>query len=297
MEYEIYHHGTKGMRWGIRRYQNKDGSLTAAGRKRYTNKDGSLNERGKKYVAKEEARLKAEKAKLKNQQRTDAKLNKLDEMRKKINGSDDSAAATPKKKPASEMNDKELQDKVNRLRNEDAYNDLSKKLGYDGPATELDAKIAGMKKQKEYLELQRDINNLTPQKVSLGKKLASAVMSDIIAPAATKAGKEFLTNYLSQAGQKKLTDTLKKETDKIDKKVEKAAEKAVKQEAKKQEKQQAKIEKQMKKAESVVDNNGNNKAKSNDFDSNYEKRVDKMLEDIDTRGWELYYDVYARNNR
>lgn len=31
---ELYHHGTKGMRWGIRRYQNKDGSLTPAGKKR-----------------------------------------------------------------------------------------------------------------------------------------------------------------------------------------------------------------------------------------------------------------------
>lgn len=35
MQYELYHHGILGMRWGIRRYQNKDGSLTAAGRKRY----------------------------------------------------------------------------------------------------------------------------------------------------------------------------------------------------------------------------------------------------------------------
>lgn len=30
----LVHHGTKGMRWGIRRYQNKDGSLTPAGKKR-----------------------------------------------------------------------------------------------------------------------------------------------------------------------------------------------------------------------------------------------------------------------
>lgn len=47
-EDELYHWGTKGMRWGIRRYQNPDGSLTAAGRKRYANPDGSLNEKGKK---------------------------------------------------------------------------------------------------------------------------------------------------------------------------------------------------------------------------------------------------------
>ena len=30
---ELYHYGIKGMRWGIRRYQNPDGSLTPAGRK------------------------------------------------------------------------------------------------------------------------------------------------------------------------------------------------------------------------------------------------------------------------
>lgn len=33
---ELYHHGILGQRWGIRRYQNKDGSLTALGKKRYS---------------------------------------------------------------------------------------------------------------------------------------------------------------------------------------------------------------------------------------------------------------------
>ena len=32
---ELYHHGIKGQRWGVRRYQRKDGSLTSEGKKRY----------------------------------------------------------------------------------------------------------------------------------------------------------------------------------------------------------------------------------------------------------------------
>lgn len=36
----LAHHGVKGMHWGIRRYQNPDGSLTAAGEKRYGGKKG-----------------------------------------------------------------------------------------------------------------------------------------------------------------------------------------------------------------------------------------------------------------
>ena len=38
---ELTHWGIKGMKWGIRRFQNKDGSLTAAGRKRRRIEDGN----------------------------------------------------------------------------------------------------------------------------------------------------------------------------------------------------------------------------------------------------------------
>lgn len=35
---ELFHHGVKGMRWGVRRYQNLDGSLTRAGKQRVKNR-------------------------------------------------------------------------------------------------------------------------------------------------------------------------------------------------------------------------------------------------------------------
>ena len=48
---ELYHHGIKGQKWGVRRFQNKDGSLTPAGRKRY---DDSVTEKQKSEISDEE---------------------------------------------------------------------------------------------------------------------------------------------------------------------------------------------------------------------------------------------------
>lgn len=40
----LYHHGIKGQKWGVRRYQNPDGTLTAAGKARYYDSNGRMIE-------------------------------------------------------------------------------------------------------------------------------------------------------------------------------------------------------------------------------------------------------------
>ena len=43
MKNELCHHGIKGMKWGIRRYQNYDGSLTSAGKKQALRRQNDIN--------------------------------------------------------------------------------------------------------------------------------------------------------------------------------------------------------------------------------------------------------------
>ena len=93
-ETELYHHGIKGMKWGIRRYQNADGSLTPAGKKRYTDKDGNLNAAGKKKFG--------------------------DSVKTKTEGE----AEIHKRKSVKDMTDDELNKAVIRARQEDEYNRL-----------------------------------------------------------------------------------------------------------------------------------------------------------------------------
>lgn len=47
---ELYHHGILGQKWGVRRYQNEDGSLTEAGKRRLERKDNKWAEKNYKKI-------------------------------------------------------------------------------------------------------------------------------------------------------------------------------------------------------------------------------------------------------
>lgn len=105
MDY-IYHHGVLGQKWGIRRYQNKDGSLTSAGKKRY-------------------AKLEAQSAKLAAEKKL--LIGDKDLQKKPLNPHG--------RKSVFDMSDDELNQEIDRLGLEKRYRDYMKEL-YPQPKNE-----------------------------------------------------------------------------------------------------------------------------------------------------------------
>lgn len=186
---ELVHWGVRGMRWGVRRYQNKDGSLTDAGKKKLRAEQAKVREqerivKNRKAVQDRVDRLEArKKAVAESNKELDAKSPKA---RRKAEKEAKKQAAENGKKSVKDMTDEELLAAVNRARLEDSYNQLRPQA----------------------------------EKHPLMKKLSN----DVVVPAAVNSGKKFLENALNKAAEKALgdkadpnsIDALKKTAEKLD---------------------------------------------------------------------------------
>ena len=121
--HELYHWGVKGMKWGVRRYQNKDGSLTNAGQKRYDRdkRENAGKKKGDKVAAADPDRWVKEDL-TRSRKLTDETVQLTNKLK---NANDNAIRNTPKPKmDLSNMTDQEMRNQINRALLERQYNDM-----------------------------------------------------------------------------------------------------------------------------------------------------------------------------
>ena len=118
---ELYHHGIKGQKWGVRRFQNSDGSYTSAGRARRSKTPIStgLPVKGKKQKSKLETGIGV--ADMANKQ-----VRQINDSHYQSQRSQQLAESKSKqRKVAKQMSDEELQRAISRVQLEKQYADLT----------------------------------------------------------------------------------------------------------------------------------------------------------------------------
>jgi len=134
---ELYHHGIKGMRWGIRRYQNTDGTLTEVGMRRLSGggkKDKGINFDSQGRLDNDQSNLRKAHSKIRENVAEDYRnVSSAFNSGSNIAGiSSRMAARSDAKKLAkaaskidvSEMSDAELRNRINRMNMERQYKQL-----------------------------------------------------------------------------------------------------------------------------------------------------------------------------
>ena len=125
---QIWHWGVKGMKWGVRRYQNADGSLTDAGKRRYES-DAIANAKKKKDNRLPEEGLKDPNRWVKeDRERTKRVVDSTNQMAGNLKTLNDKSmkiqARRTEKMDLSKMTDQEMREQINRAMLEEQYDDM-----------------------------------------------------------------------------------------------------------------------------------------------------------------------------